>query len=93
MSGLPCGSVGKESACNAAGPGSVSGWARSSGEGIGYPLQSSGLENSFHGRIVHGVTKSWAQLSDFHTHTYTHTHTQSDPNIGWSNLGSTDVEF
>ena len=66
MSGLPCGSVGKESACNAAGPGSVSGWARSSGEGIGYPLQSSGLENSFHGRIVHGVAKSRTGLSDFH---------------------------
>ena len=66
MSGLPCGSVGKESACNAAGPGSVSGWARSSGEGIGYPLQYSGLENSFHGRIVHGVAKSRTGLSDFH---------------------------
>ena len=34
-----------------------------------YPLQYSGLENSMD-CIVHGVTKSWAQLSDFHFHTW-----------------------
>ena len=33
--------------------------------GKGYPLQYSGLENSMD-CIVHGVTKSRAQLSDFH---------------------------
>ena len=33
------GSVGKESACNAGGPGSIPGSGRSSGEGKGYPLQ------------------------------------------------------
>ena len=38
---------------------------RSPGEGKGYPLQYSGLENSMD-RIVHGVAKSWTQLSDFH---------------------------
>ena len=38
---------------------------RSSGEGKGYPLQYSGLENSM-ACIVHGVTKT--QLSDFHTY-------------------------
>ena len=32
-----------------------------------YPLQYSGLENSVDS-IVHGVTKSWTQLSDFHFH-------------------------
>ena len=32
-------SVGKESACNAGGPGSIPGSGRSAGEGIGYPLQ------------------------------------------------------
>ena len=32
-------SVGKESACNAGDPGSIPGSGRSSGEGIGYPLQ------------------------------------------------------
>ena len=37
----------------------------SPGEGNGYPLQYSGLEN-FMDCIVHGVTKSWTWLSDFH---------------------------
>ena len=41
------------------------GWEDSPGEGKGYLLQSSGLENSM-GCIVHGITKSWTQLSDFH---------------------------
>ena len=35
------------------------------GEGNGYPLQYSGLENSMD-CTVHGVTKSWPRLSDFH---------------------------
>ena len=34
-------SVGKESACNAGDPSSIPGLGRSSGEGIGYPLQYS----------------------------------------------------
>ena len=34
-------SVGKESACNAGDPGSIPGWGRSTGEGIGYSLQYS----------------------------------------------------
>ena len=37
--GFPCDSAGKESACNAGDPGSIPGSDRSSGEGIGYPLQ------------------------------------------------------
>ena len=45
--------------------GSIPGSGRSAGEGIGYPLQYSGLEGSMD-CIVHGVTKSWTQLSDFH---------------------------
>ena len=44
--GFPCGSAGKESACNARDLGSVRGLARSPGEGKGYPPQDSGLENS-----------------------------------------------
>ena len=44
--GFPCGSVGKESACNAGDPGSIFGLGRSAGNGIGYPLQYSGLKNS-----------------------------------------------
>ena len=39
-------SDGKESACDAGDPGSVSGLGRSPGEGKGYPLQYSGLEIS-----------------------------------------------
>ena len=39
--GFPQNSVGKESACNAGGPGSIPGSGRSPGEGIGYPLQYS----------------------------------------------------
>ena len=38
-------SVGKESACNAEHLGSIPGLGRSPGEGKGYPLQYSGLEN------------------------------------------------
>ena len=56
--GLPDSSVGKESACNAGDPGSIPGLRRSTGEGIGYLLQYSGLENSMD-YIVHGVAKSW----------------------------------
>ena len=39
-------SAGKESACNAGDLGSMLGLGRSPGEGKGYPLQYSGLENS-----------------------------------------------
>ena len=41
----PCSSDGKESACNAGDLGSIPGSERSSGEGIGNPLQYSCLEN------------------------------------------------
>ena len=63
--GFPCGSAGKESACNQGDLGSIPGLGRSPGEGKGYPLQYSGLENSMD-CIVYGVAKSWALLSDFH---------------------------
>ena len=39
--GFPDSSVGKESACNAGDPVSIPGSGRSTGEGIGYPLQYS----------------------------------------------------
>ena len=58
-------SVGKESTCKAGDPGSIPGSGRSTGEGIGYPLQYSGLENSMDS-IVHGVAGSQTRLSDFH---------------------------
>ena len=44
--GFPCASVGKEAACNARDPSSTSGLRRPPGEGNGYPLQYSCLENS-----------------------------------------------
>ena len=59
-----CGSAGKESTCNVEDLGSIPGLERPPGEGKGYPLQYSGLENSMD-YIVHGVTKSWIQLSNF----------------------------
>ena len=65
LMGLPDSSVGKESACNAGDPGSIPGLGRSSGEGIGYPLQYCGLEHSMN-CIVHGVAKSQTRLRDFH---------------------------
>ena len=46
--------------------GSIPGLGRSPGEGKGYPLQYSGLENSTD-CVVHGVTKSQAWLSNFHS--------------------------
>ena len=64
---FPCGSAGKESACNAGDLGSISGLGRFPGEGKGYPLQYSGLENSMD-YTVHGVIKSQIRLSDFHFH-------------------------
>ena len=63
--GFPCGSAGKESACSAGDLGSIPGLGRSPGEGKGYPLQYSGLENSLD-CIIYGVTKSQTQLSKFH---------------------------
>ena len=67
--GFPGGSAGKESTCNAGDLGLISGWGRSPREGKGYPLQYSGLENTM-AWIVHGVTKSQTQLSDFHFHSF-----------------------
>ena len=64
--GIPCGSAGKESTCNAGDLGSIPGLGRSLREGKGYPLQYSGLENSMD-CIVHGVSQSvrhyWATFT------------------------------
>ena len=63
--GFPCGSAGKELACNEGDLGSIPGLGRSPEEGMGYPFKYSGLENSIDG-IVHEVAKSWTQVSYFH---------------------------
>ena len=75
--GFPGSSDGKASAYNARDPGSIPGSGRSPGEGNGNPLQYSCLENPMDRgawwATIHGVSKSWTQLSDFtslHFHPY-----------------------
>ena len=68
--GFSAGSDGKESACSASDLGPISGLGRSPGEGNGYLLQHSCLENSMDRgawqATVHGITKSQTWLSAFH---------------------------
>ena len=66
--GFPGGSDGKGSAYNAGDVGSVPGSGRSPGAGKGNPFQYFSLEKSVYRgawwAIIHGVAKSWTQLSD-----------------------------
>ena len=66
--GLPGGSVVKNLPANAEDVSSISGSGRSPGEGNGNPLQYSFLENPIDRgdwqAMIHGVAKSWTQLSD-----------------------------
>ena len=62
---FPCDSAGKESACNVGDLGLIPELGRSPGEGKGYLLQYSGLENSVDYTVL-GVTKSRIRLSNFH---------------------------
>ena len=59
----------KEPTHNAGVLGSIPRLGRSPGEGRGYPLQHSSLEN-YVNCIAHEVAKSWTQLSDFHSLTH-----------------------
>ena len=65
---FPDGSVVKNSPVNAGDPGLVPGLGKSPGEGNGKPLQYSWVENSMDRgawwATVHGVAKSWTQLSN-----------------------------
>ena len=54
--GFPCGSAGKKSICNEGDLCSIPGLGRSPGEGKGYTLQYSGLENSMD-CIVYAVAR------------------------------------
>ena len=63
--GFSGGSDSKESTCSAGDLGSIPGLEICPGEGKGYPLLYSGLENSMD-CIVHGVAKSRTRLSDFY---------------------------
>ena len=67
ISSFPHSSVGKEFACNVGDLGSIPGLGRSPEEEKGRPFQYSGLEYSMD-CTVHGVAKSWPQLSNFHFH-------------------------
>ena len=66
--GFPGGSDSKEPACNEGDPGLIPGLGRSPGEGNGYPLQYSFLENSMDRGAwrarVHGISDRQTQLSD-----------------------------
>ena len=68
MCGFPDVSDGKESACNAGGPGSIPRLGRYPGEGNGYPLQYACLDNSMDRgawrATVHGVTEGETLLSN-----------------------------
>ena len=57
VSGFPDSSVGKESACNAGDSGLIPGLGRSTGEGIGYPLQYSWA--SLVAQIVKNLPAMW----------------------------------
>ena len=56
--GFPCGSAGKESACNVGSLGLTPGWEDVLQNGKTYPLQYSGLGNSMD-HNVNGFSKSW----------------------------------
>ena len=75
--GFPCGSDGKESACNAGDPGSIPGSGRSPGEGNGNPLRYSCLENPMDREAwqatVHEAAQNWIRLKQLSTCTCTHT--------------------
>ena len=62
----------KDSVCNWEDLGLIPGLGRSPGEGNGYPIQYSCLENPMDKgawwATIHGVTKSQTRLSDFHFH-------------------------
>ena len=66
VEGFPCGSAGKESDCNVGDLDSIPGLGRSPGEGKGYPLQCSGLENLMDWIEFLWGYKSWIQQSDFY---------------------------
>ena len=67
MYSFPGSSAGKESTCNVGDLGLIPELGKFPGEGKGYPLQYSGLENSMD-CIVHGVAKSQTRLRNFHFH-------------------------
>ena len=77
LQSFPDSSVGKESTCNAGDPSSIPELGRSPGEGKGYSLQYSGLENSRHspwGCKESDMTEQLSLLSLLHGSTLTSVH-------------------
>ena len=64
--GFPCGSAGKESACNVGDLGSIPGLGRSPGEGKGYPTPVF-WPGEFHGLYSPWSCKELASTKDFHS--------------------------
>ena len=90
--GFPHGSAGKESTCNAGDLGSIHELGRFPGEGKGYLLQYSGLENSMN-CIVHEVTKSHMWLSDLNTFTQSEEQTERKIKKKWKQYKKTFILF
>ena len=92
LKGFPGGSDSKEAACNAEDSGLIPGLGRSPGERNGNLLQHPCLENSMDREAwwatVHGVAKSWAQLSDCKE--IQPVHPKKNPSLMF--IGRTDVE-
>ena len=86
-----CGSAGKESTCGAGDLGLIPRLGRSPGEGKGYPLQYSGLENSMD-CIVHGVPKSPTRLSDFHFHFQSVSQSRLTIMNKWNTMSKSDYQ-
>ena len=70
--GFPDSSIGKESAYNGGDPGSIPGAGRSAGEGIGYPLQYSGLEYCLLFNMVSVAVVLTGGVEQFFRVTYLH---------------------
>ena len=92
--GITDDSDGKEPTCSARDLGLTPGSGRGPGEGNGYPLYCSCLENSMDRRArqacVHGVTQSWTQQSNYHTRAYIPTSSSVliTQHLHWNNLSS-----
>ena len=82
--GFPCGSAGRESTCNAGDLGLIPGLGRSPGEGKGYPLYYSGLENSMN-CIVMGSQRVG---HDWETFTHLLLYYCEYKYTGWASVGS-----
>ena len=70
----------KESPCSVGDLGSIRAVGRSLGEGKGYPLQYSGLENSMD-CMVHGFVKNRTRLSQLSLHLTVFVHLRLDPSL------------